>query len=713
MKKKVFLNILILISLPSFCFGQQSDDFEVIMNRIYLDYISYPNQPILDEEVSQLLAKQQLDGSWSVVNYSDRSQTQWSPDIHLKRIGTLTKAYTLSTSKYYKDEAVFRNINLGIQYWLGLDPEPSSTNWWYRSISVPQEIGRILISLRFGDKKLNPSLEKEFMKWMLKSVSLETSPGKDGSNLTDICQHMIMRACLTNDSDLLSFAVSKIANSIFITSGEGVQTDFSFRAHGPQLYIYGYGREFISGIRNIAVYTKGTSYAISPEKIAILSDFVRKGFIKSSRGAYLDYNVLGRGISRVNAAVTDIKLIEQVRNFDLDFHQEEYDQLLMGMKNSAFLEKTSPSENINFWRSDYMVHKRPMYMFSVNSVSTRTVKTEMGNGENIKGHFLTDGSNYIAVDGDEYFNIFPTWDWNKIPGTTAPAIEDFKLRPLWGANPGKTSFVGGVSDGQYGISVFDFDDYDSKAKKSWFFFDEEIVALGASIQSQSSLPIQTTLNQSHLRGEVIVAKNKQISELKSGQHEWKDGVDWIWHSKIGYYFPQSTPLHISNQLQKGSWSSINQSLSTQEEKSEVFKIWINHGVQPHDNEYAYIVLPGINQAVDMEKHPWHNINILRNTNKIQAVKHHSLESTHIIFYEKGFLETEEFTINVSDPCVLMLKKSGKEGFQLTIADPTQAITHDIILDIKVKGTQNQTFSIQLPKGEEAGKSVSTFIQLPL
>ena len=36
------------------------------------------------------------------------------------------------------------------------------------------------------------------------------------------------------------------------------------------------------------------------------------------------------------------------------------------------------------------------------------------------GNFVSDGSNAIVKTDDEYFNIFPAWNWTRIPGTTAP-----------------------------------------------------------------------------------------------------------------------------------------------------------------------------------------------------------------------------------------------------------------------------------------------------
>src|SRR3546814_19714425 len=76
------------------------------------------------------------------------------------------------------------------------------------------------------------------------------------------------------------------------------------------------------------------------------------------------------------------------------------------------------------------------------------------NEEGLKNHFYADGSQFISRTGREYLNIYPSWDWRKIPGTTVVQVDTF---PHWDelVKKGTTAFVGGVSDGQYGAATFD------------------------------------------------------------------------------------------------------------------------------------------------------------------------------------------------------------------------------------------------------------------
>ncbi|WP_187328831.1 polysaccharide lyase family 8 super-sandwich domain-containing protein [Echinicola rosea] len=704
MRWRAFLVLVWLglgVQVPSFA----QNDFDTIMERIFDNFQNTPSTGSLDSQVASLRASMDMDGSWPDIHYADQSQTNWQPVMHFERVSVLAKAYSRPESSYFGDTTVLADITDAMNFWLGLNPAPYSTNWWFLSIKVPKDIGNILIALRNSPAGIDPLLESSMTEWMDKGGSLTVSPGKDGSNLTDIGQHYIMRACLTEDSTLMQHAVTETGNSIKISQGEGIKRDHSYMAHGAQLYIYGYGREYVSGIRNIAVNITGTSYAYSPEKIAVFSDFVRKGFIKSSRGAYADFNVFGRSITRSGVGRADVNLIEQVRDFDLPEHQASYDTVIMRMSEQESPDYGVAPEHINYWQSDYTVHHRPAYMVGLRKVSTRTVKSEMGNGENIKGHFLTDGATYIAVEGNEYFGIYPVWDWNKIPGTTTPAITSFSPRSSWGTNPGKTSFVGGVSDGRYGTSVYDMGDYNTTAKKAWFFFDEEVVCLGAEISSSATETINTTVNQALLKGGVKVDTGNGSTVLGQGSHAFDNDLKWAWHNDVGYVFPMGGQIKLSNQSQAGTWNSINQTQSSASVAEEVFKLWIDHGVTPSNDHYAYILLPGATQQ-EVAGFDDQQLELLSNSDSVQAVRHAGLDLLQAVFYYPGNYVLGTTELNVNQPCVLMLKGAVTSNVTVTAADPSQGNSRKLRVGLK-----NESFSemkmvdLDLPTGDFLGSSL--------
>lgn len=159
------------------------------------------------------------------------------------------------------------------------------------------------------------------------------------------------------------------------------------------------------------------------------------------------------------------------------------------------------------------------------------------NSEGLKNHHRGDGTNHIFLTGEEYYDIFPVMDYQKIPGATIMQKDELpdenQVQKL-----GLKDFVGAVTDGIYGAVAFDFKSpHDPlQAKKSWFFFDGEFVCLGAGINSGSDNPVHTTLNQNLLKGKVTVSTQSGESIPSSGTHELS-GVNWIHSGQIAYLFP--------------------------------------------------------------------------------------------------------------------------------------------------------------------------------
>ncbi|MDN3202916.1 polysaccharide lyase family 8 super-sandwich domain-containing protein [Algoriphagus sediminis] len=709
---KTFLSLLVILVFQLFSnsvFSQESD-YEIIANRVFDEYQKSMGTEDLDERVASYLEDIKADGSWPDLEYSSKSMTGWDPDKHIKRLGSLTKAYTRTDSKYNKSPEVHTKILSAIDFWNNLSPEPTSDNWWWTSISLPKEIGQILIALRKAENGISEEQEKGLLEWMNKTVSIYKSPGSEGSNLTDIAQHMIMQAVLTDNPELMDEAISEVSKSIKITTGDGIQRDMSFHAHGPELYIHGYGREYLLGIRNVAVYTKGTQFAIAPEKIALISDFMRNGYLNVIRGRYVDHAVLGRGVAVKNNVRTSSALVKQIRDIDIDEHREEYNQAIARIEGKADPGEGVKPSNTYYWRSDYIIHHRPEFMVSVNVASKRTIRTESGNGVNLSPQWMTEGAMTIAVKGDEYYNVFPNWQWYRIPGTTTPENKKLKKRTNWVAEPGKADYVGGVSDGLNGISAFLMDDYSTQARKSWFFFDDLIVCLGTGIGSSRTEKIATNINQVKLRGDVWADSGAGFKKMDKGLTQFSDPVKWIYHDGVGYYFPKEQNVVLSAQKQDGSWSEITKNGSKDPIDLEIFNLYIDHGVKPQYNSYEYILAPGVpNQSAAGEK-PVDQIEVLSNKTFAQVVKDERTELYGMVFYEKSSFDWDENSVSVSHPLILQLKKKSNEEWELHVAEPTQLIKGEVSIRVKF-GSKSKTIKFELPEGDLAGSTLSETFSL--
>lgn len=652
------------------------DVFDVIMERIRSSHKS-TNVATIENNTTYYLSVIKDDGSFPDINYADNAQTNWNPIGHLDRMKSVVLAYTMTNSKFFGDTIVYNTITKMLNFWY--DKHPVSTNWYMQQIGSPQRMGVMLILMRSGVQPLPADLENKLLDRMKNEGGRPDQPGSQGTgaNKLDIATHWIYRGCLTKDTSVLSFGAEQVYFPIFLTTGEGLQHDFSYQQHGNQLYVGGYGHVFINGISSIAEYMVDTPYALSGEKLELLSQFMRAIYLPILRGKYFLYNVLGRGISRVNGLNQSGFATVVNRMIALDpLNTEEYEFAVKRLKGTESPNYGLKPVNTHFWRSDYTLHQRSGYTFDVRIASKYTCRNENGNDENLKGYFLTDGATDIAINGDEYVDIFPVWDWARIPGVTAPVVTTIPKPAQWG-QAGTSTFAGGVSDGKYGATTYWLNDnnysINTTAKKSWFFFDEEIVCLGADITSTAAQTINTTLNQSLLKGDVLTNVNGGETILNKGTHSFTNPL-WVLHNGIGYVFPKGGNVSVSNQQQSGTWKSINATTSSEMVTKDVFKMWFDHGIKPTNGGYSYIVVPNKNTATEMNAYSANNIEILANTDSLQVVRHTGLNLLSLIFYRAATFTNGDISISADRGCAMIIKNIGTSEVEVNISDPSRTQT---------------------------------------
>lgn len=663
---------------------QRNNDYEMFMEKIR-------NTTIKNPSIDKNLALFQENGSFSDIDYDDTQMTNWTPIKHIERLSDFVYAYTNEKNKYYQNEDLYQKIVKGLEYWYDVDSE--SDNWWHNQISEPQKLGVLLIQMRIGKKQIPQELETKILKRIQETGG---DPAKwTGANRTDIALHWIYRSCLTQNEADLKTAIDNVFNPVVYTTEEGFQHDNSYFQHGEQLYIGGYGDEILKGVTQVASYALGTQYQLDKEKVELLSKFMRETYYRAVRGQNMSFDVVGRSVSRPGLLNKRTTATYAKRMIDIDpTHADEYKAIIARLNRKQPADYQVTASHTHYFRGDYSLHVRPQYNFDVRLASTRTKKCEYGNKENLKTYFMSDGCTNITQTGDEYFNIFPVWNWCHIPGTTAPQLEKVPMDPkAWGVL-GTSTYAGGVSDSIYGATAYAYMDTNPEvntgAKKSWYFFDNEVVCLGAGIQSTSTYPVHTTVNQCFLKGGIMVDKGDKEETLANGSHTLQ-APQWVLHDKIGYFFPQKEEVFLTAQTQSGRWYDINTSKSKKEEKMDVFTLGINHGVGPKDGSYAYIVVPDKTSAQEMKAYQKKNaIEILSNNAKVQAVRNTKLNVWMVTFFEAGTFTHKELSVTVDKPCILMIKDITSKSANLHIADPGQTQS-PIQVELKI-GKKKQTLT---------------------
>lgn len=368
-----------------------------------------------------------------------------------------------------------------------------------------------------------------------------------------------------------------------------------------------------------------------------------------------------------------------------------------------------------------MTHKRPGWYSSVRGTSTRTVGNESGNGEALKNYHMGDGVNLVLIHGDEYREIYPVWDWRRIPGTTIEQKPGDLPRVDWGkGGAGGTDFAGGVSDGKFGAYAFIFaeagENANISARKSWFFFENEYIALGAGINAtNATYDVFTSINQTCLRGDFSVNTAAGRRNLRRGVIS--DSVSaWVLHNGIGYLLPQFTgSFVVQGKTQTGSWQDLYLIKSAERLRKDVFSIWFNHGQSFSNGSYHYVVKPNTN-ATQIAKYASNPpVAVIANTETVQAVRQKELDVYGVIFYTAAEVKlNENFTVSSDHPLALLIHAK-KDRLQIFAATPEyRALDVSVTISGQYQGpgatwdavTGKTKIRLALPGGDNAGSTVS-------
>lgn len=702
---------ILLLCLLQTAFAAPSG-FDTIKKRV-IEAIM--NHDVDDNRVAYLVNTLSKDGTWPDINYQDVSREGFENRRHHENLVQMARAYKTKTSKFYKDKKVKSAIELALKHWV--EKDYFCENWHPNQIGTPTNL--VYLMLLMGDGLPKELVDKA--QPIIGRANLNASGARPSGDRIKIAGILAKNILFLNDKKQFDEVIKVIEGEIkFNTGKRGIQHDYGFHHREDRVNnTLSYGTGYADAFAEWAAYVAGTEYAFSEEKIDQLIDYYLDGICKQMvYGKFEDTGTKNRDISRAddkNAMGTGTPEKLQTAS---DYRKQELDEIIKIRKGEV---KPKFSFDKFFWQTEYYVHQRPKYFTSVRMHSTRNHNMEVPyNSEGLKNHHRGDGTNYITVRGDEYLNTAPVYDWQKIPGSTIlqkPAMPS----PDEIQKPGLTDFVGAVTDGMYGAVSYDFKSpHDPvSAKKAWFFFDKEFVCLGAGIKSRAELPVATTLNQCLLKGDVLVGANNQQSTLKKGETQLEN-VNWVFHDGVGYLFPKPAKINISNQTQTGSWWDINKQTDTPKEmvNLDMFKLWIDHGKQPSDASYQYIVVPATAEQ-EMDK-AGQQIAILSNTSEIQAVNHSGLGICQIVFYTSGEIKvSENQTIGMDGPGTVMLKTVGAAVKQISVADPSRKLgkIHITVSQKMEKSGDNfrsfwnekkrvSEISIDLPQTVYAGQSVT-------
>ncbi|MBI2605941.1 MAG: hypothetical protein HYW49_07660 [Deltaproteobacteria bacterium] len=678
-------------------------------------------------DIADWMSKLKPDGSFSDLDYKSDNAAAWPPAIHLSRLTTLVQSYSLEGNPRFKDAALLARVMTSLKYWDA--GNFLSYNWWVNNIGFPLNLYKILLLL---EEKLPEDVRARLLA-RAERGNVFKSPATDlgimGQNLVWYCEITIALGVLNNNATLVANAFRKMQSEVRRDGEEGIQADNGFYQHHEVFYSGGYGADFSRDVAKFIALADGTPFRFSAAKIKLLSEYILDGQLWLARGRAFNYSAMGRYYARKGASAISLqKACDWMAKTETP-RKKKFEacarNLAAGNQNFAGTQGAL-SGNKHFWKMDFMAHQRPAFHAGVKMFSKRVYNCDWSpNKEGLKSEELSDGATYIFRTGDEYRDIFPVWDFTRVPGTTEeakllPPVKGFEFQPEYG----KTTFVGGVSDGTYGAATMDFERGTLSAKKSWFFFDEGFVALGAAISCPGCGQVRTSVNQEWARGPVAYATARVLGRasgekpfeglFKDGSRGLDDAL-WVHHDGVAYVFPEPSHVVAQRADELGTWRSLNDNLSADPVLGKVFSLWIKHGTSPTNASYAYGVFPGV-AALDL----WHGkfqqgFKILQNDRYAQAVSVPRKKLLMAVFRAKGGVSVSpRSSLTTDQPCAVLFQTI-EDGARLAVSNPE---SKPLFVQITVSGkyacegcrvdaARNETtVGVLLPAGADAGRSVT-------
>jgi hyaluronate lyase len=297
------------------------------------------------------------------------------------------------------------------------------------------------------------------------------------------------------------------------------------------------------------------------------------------------------------------------------------------------------------------------------------------NGDNGDGWYTGDGALYLYTPTgfDEYS---PAWwagaDKTLIPGTT---VED-RPREIMFFNCGwrpNRDFVGGVClDGEFLTAGMDYESFHNErdegrpdtgagrslpvyhctltAKKSWFFFDRAVLCMGCDVESHDGYRVRTVLEHRALSDDAFILADGLLINFSEGDQILFAQRIFIPHTG-GIVFHRETELHLRFYENAGV---------------RYASLWLDHGVDPKGEQYAYILLPIATEEATLAYDP-SDLEILQNDGILQSARESSSGLCGMIFRDA----CEMRGVTADHGMIAMMREADGAITSLSVCDPTQ------------------------------------------
>lgn len=635
------------------------------------------------------------------------------------RLWTMTEAYVQEGTGSTADPALLADILRGLDHLSATVYNPATTrygNWWEWQIGSPRLLTDITAALyeQLGADRTAAACAA--VDHFVPDAMLGDYTGTStGANRVDLCRSVALRGILGRAPAKIALARDALSPVLpYVTKGDGLYADGSFVQHTWVAYSGTYGQVMLDGLGRLFTLLADSEWAVTDPGRQIVLDSVEHAYAPLVHDGLVMDVVSGRAISRGHLAGDDLHVMrsDHYHGQQLvaamavlaggagDAERERWHARIKGwierdtvtpiltapqfpvadlarlhaIADAPVAAAPEPTGHRLFAAMDRAVHRRPAFTAGLAMASDRIAHYECGNGENPRGWHTGAGMLAWWANGsrsDQYTDWFwPTVDWYRLPGTTVSTkrLPD-RAGGEWGEPKPDVRWVGGATDGEYAAVGQHLKGLGStlEARKSWFFLDDEVVCLGAGITCADGVPVET------------VVDNRNLGE--GGTHALVRGRGWAHLEGHGGWTMPGGGLRTLREDRTGAWSDIN-TTSTAERRTRRWQtLWLDHGTDPVDAEYVYVLLPGASRdTVARRAADPRGRRVLANDARCQAVDVPRLGLTAANFWQAGTAGPLTATAGAS----VLVRRQGRTATLCVSEPPRTGEPLEIVWDRPVR-----------------------------
>lgn len=661
------------------------------------------------------------------------------------RLKDMAIAWATEGCELYQNEELKKELILALDFmnenhYSSSDSKtPFFGNWWHWEIGAPiafMDTALILYDeLTLKQIQNYAAAVNRFTDVCNKPSGYPGSPAMTGANLIDKGMAVTQVGILTDRGDKLEH-VKGAYKSVFtyVTTGDGFYKDGSFIQHQALAYMGGYGSSLYEKLSVLFSVLAGTDYELTYDDHAeqLIFDMVFEGIEPFLYDGLCMDMVSGRDITRKTsndknrgAGIMDSMMLlgdampkEQQERFnsmmkyyigiDEAFYYERSTRIASLMKANRIMEDDSIQPRSEyalhklFASMDKLVHITGQYGFALSMHSSRTYGHELINDEGKQTWNISDGMTYLYNGDREQYaeGYWATVDPKRLAGTTT----EYVTRANGAGDRTKNiySWVGGSSLSNYGTAGMHFKTLGNSgstrngtdAKKSWFMFDDEIVAVGSGITSSTGNYVETVVENRKLKKDgsnAVIADGTAVNIRDDGAESAEKGTllqqtSWMHlegnteDSDIGYYFPGKADIMALKEKRTGNWSA--QGTTEGEETNQFATFWFEHGKKPSNAQYSYVILPGKGVGETEQYAAAPDVEVLECSEDAHAVRENTLGITAVNFWNNKEKTAAGIT---SDRASSVTMQTEGDILTVGVSDPTQEYQGEIHISLPYVG----------------------------